>query len=131
MREYLLILLPIGCALVATLIAMILCKTSYGLFAERVQKKSATCRIRLILSAVIASVAFLGMAKSTPERVMVVDNKDEVNVQRLDIRRVAIAFARLKINSLNLKAAQQVRVPGTVNLTLKGCVQQLETCRRQ
>lgn len=65
MERYVIIALPIIWAVVSTVIALILYKSSDALFEQRFPVKSERRRVKLVGSIVIAAIVFLGLAKFT------------------------------------------------------------------
>ncbi|MCF6368345.1 hypothetical protein [Rhizobium halophilum] len=65
MRDLLPVFLPVIWLLVATIVALILYRTSETLFEERAAKSTQGRRVRLTGSVVIAALAFYGLKTST------------------------------------------------------------------
>lgn len=119
MRDYLITLLPVLWAIVSTAIALILYRTSEGLFEQRGTNKSTTRRIRLTGSVVIAALAFVGMAKTTPQHVMTIDPGDAAILPLSEVRLLRDRIAVLEDQFIELKGC--VNVKGAEN-----CVSQLD-----
>jgi hypothetical protein len=122
MKEYLITLLPVLWAIVATAIALVLYRTSEGLFEEKIKSASTTRRIRLTGSSVIAALAFLGMAKATPERLMTSNPNDTVLLPVSDVRLLNDRMAIIEDQLMELEACVSVR-------GVQNCIAQLESLR--
>jgi hypothetical protein len=122
MREYLITLLPVVWALVATLIAMILYRTSSGLFEQRVQKQTVTRRVRMTGSIFIAALAFVGLAKSTPPNVMTIESRDLVKVPVSEVRMLRDRVHYLENQLVELEGCAAIKGP-------QNCAEQMEGMR--
>lgn len=65
MDRYIAILLPIAWAIIATIIALILYRTSDALFEQSFPGEGERRRVKLVGSIAIAAVVFLGLARFT------------------------------------------------------------------
>lgn len=68
---------------------MLLYKTSEAVFEDRIKNEINTRRIRLTGSVFIAIVAFIGMAKATPDKALEYDRRDQVRLDVADVKLVA------------------------------------------
>jgi hypothetical protein len=111
------LLLPIAWAITATLIGLLLYKSSTAFFDQSTNANQQTKRIRLTGSVVIAALAFYGLKLTTPAERLLGSRKDMVTV---DIN----ALERVKDSSRTLDRAV-LEVQGCVATTLDS------TCERK
>lgn len=85
-KDYVVLLLPVAWALVATLIGIVLYRSSDAFFEQFSASKGQKRTLRLTGSIVIAALAFYGMKISTPEQNLVANAPGMLQVSSTELR---------------------------------------------
>jgi hypothetical protein len=85
LRYYVILMMPVLWVIVATIVGLILYKTSSAFFAESKKSKQATRNLRLTGSVVIAAGAFLLMKFATPDELRTLTPKGTILVDQASI----------------------------------------------
>src|SRR5215467_11904438 len=96
--------LPVAWAIVATIIGLVLYKSSEALFEQTRRSSGETRRIRLVGSVVIAAVAFGGMKYSTPSAVLDPYPADSLLISKAKIQMLLDQSSRVEDSLLPLGA---------------------------
>jgi hypothetical protein len=95
MDRYIVIVLPIAWAIISTVIALLLYRTSDAFFEQQVPDEKGRRRIKLVGSIVIAGVVFLGLAKFTD-----MSQFSEIAANQQRVSRAALIEHRQAMTSL-------------------------------
>ena len=89
LRYYVILMMPVLWVVVATIVGLILYKTSSAFFAESKKSKQSTRNLRLTGSVVIAAGAFLLMKFATPDDLRTMVPKGSILVNQASIDMIA------------------------------------------
>ena len=93
--EYIILLLPVIWATTATIIGLLLYKSSKAFFSNELKNGATSKRIRLVGSVVIAAAAFLGMKISTPSASLDLQDEDEIQLNKSEMNQLVKNFKKL------------------------------------
>jgi hypothetical protein len=113
MREYLVILLPVVWLLGATIVGLILYKSSEAFFEKRGQSANHQKRIRIAGSALIAAIAFLGLRESTPVDTLRVNTPGTSLVRDADLMALVRTLQRIEDQLVVLRSCIAIDQRGT------------------
>lgn len=99
LRDYVVLLLPVAWAVIATLIGIVLYRSSEAVFENFTGSNGAKRSLRLTGSVVIAALAFYGIKVSTPAQNLVAANPGMAQVPVAEVR-LAISKANENVNDL-------------------------------
>jgi hypothetical protein len=100
------LLLPILWALIATVVGLLLYKTSEALFESKQKDETGTKRLRLLGSVTIAALAFYGMKYATPSerlRAAPIIPEGSIVLKRNDVENLHGLTVKLDRSSLDLQ----------------------------
>ena len=100
--EIITLFLPVCWAVVSTIIALVLYKSSEAFFESNNKTKGKQRKIRIVGSVTIAAVAFFGMQYATPKERLKQLPKGSIILQQYDIRKLHELSVNIDRNSLEL-----------------------------